>query len=189
MSFDPYAPPTAPIARGVDLRVTAFVEDYKLAIKKGSTLPACCVRCGAPADTRVSHRFSFTPRWVGFLFFLGGCFAVPVMLAVTKRASLDMPLCGPHAVAWKQGRTQRWIGLGVLLLGVGLGVGSLILEAPEEVGLALIGAGLFVGALLAVLASKQFLRADKVDDHYVYVVGVHPGAVAAALHASAQRPL
>lgn len=189
MSLDPYAPPTAPIARGVDLRVTAFVEDYKLAIKKGSTLPACCVRCGEPADTRVSHRFSFTPRWVGWLFLLSWCFAIPVVLAVTRRATLDMPLCGPHAVAWRKGRTQRWIGLALLALGVALGVGSLVVEAPEEVGFALIGAGLFAGALLAVTASKHFLRADKVDDHYVYVVGVHPGAVAAALHASTQRPL
>ncbi|MBK7400686.1 MAG: hypothetical protein IPJ34_31650 [Myxococcales bacterium] len=189
MSFDPYAPPAAPIARDVDLRLTVFVEDYKLAIKKGSTLPACCVRCGEPADTRVSHRFSFTPRWVGWLFLLSWCFALPVMFAVTKRASLDMPLCSPHAVAWKRGRTQRWIGLGVLVLGVALGIVSLVVEAPEEVGLTLIGAGLFVGILLAVLASKQFLRADKVDEHYVYVVGVHPGAIAAALHASTQRPL
>ncbi len=189
MPFDPYAPPAAPIARDVDLRVTAFVEDYKLAVKKGSRLPDCCVRCAEPAAARVSHRFSFTPRWVGWLFLLGWCFALPVVFVVTRRASLDMPLCDLHAVAWRRGRTQRWVGLGVLVLGVSLGIASLVVGAPEELGLALIGGGLFVGLLLSVLAGKHFLRADKVDDHYVYLVGVHPGAVAAALHASTQRPL
>ena len=103
---------------------TAYRDGDVLVVPLGSSLPASCVKCGAPSAVFVSKTFRCSPLFIPLL---------------RRKARIDVPFCLVH-YSW---RTKMSIASTVLLLGffgipavLGLLAGLLgrLLGRPLEVG-------------------------------------------------------
>jgi hypothetical protein len=77
----------------------ATVKLYYDEVDEGQ-LPRVCMRCGAPADLQKRKTFSWCPGWVHVLILLGLLPWLIVMLVLTKRKTVYVPLCNEHKNHW-----------------------------------------------------------------------------------------
>jgi hypothetical protein len=70
-------------------------------------LPEVCMKCGAPAAVRKRKTFSWYPPWVALLLLAGLLPFIIVALILTKRRTVDAPLCEDH--------TNHWLWRGLVL--------------------------------------------------------------------------
>jgi hypothetical protein len=182
-TFDPYAPPQAPIgpyATGLQgPGMAPRVEGDLVTIAKQYWWPPVCLKCGTPADL-VSRVQSFTwyPAWTNLLLLVGLLPAVIVQAILTKRASLNLPLCSACNARWTKARTLRVLGFIVPLFG-GLGLITLGLVFAKEAGIiAVLGFLVFFPGVLVVIPIEYLivrprtLRAMFIDDYVVTLKGI-----------------
>lgn len=114
-----------------------------LVVRRGASLPPCCVRCGAASTVAPLVRLSWNPPWIYLaippcalsLFFPVVPFYVTVpavlvaLLVFNRRAKLNLPLCGRH-------RQQQWLGR---VAGTGLAIAGLIILARQVYTLGMFG--------------------------------------------------
>ena len=144
-----------------------------LVMHRGATLPNRCLRCNVAANGPVltcklrwhDRRFSV----LRFIPFLAWIYLIHV-LATARSARLALHLCQDH---YRQTKTIACVGW-VVLLG----------------GMALLGYGLylnnflwFIGFIIALVSgrfrpSNTIVRAEKMDDHYIWLRGVDDGYLA-----------
>jgi hypothetical protein len=158
-------------------------------------LPMVCMRCGAPATVVRPKRMSWYPRWVWILILVNLLVVIIVAVILTKRATLEAPLCNDHKNHWSN---RMIIGFGsfVLLLVVVIGIIVLMAEASPEVqnalgGIAVLGclaAGLAWLVLLAVLASTA-IRPAEITDTNLLLDGVAPAFSDAFEEAKREREM
>jgi hypothetical protein len=93
-------------------------------------------------------------------------------MAASKRTEVEVPLCGAH-------RQRRMVLLGI---GVGLLVFGAILFAVDVAmkgggALAFLGALLFLAGMVTAVLGQSLLAARRMDDHFVWLRGVHHSLV------------
>src|SRR5215831_3550225 len=77
----------------------ATVKLYDDEVDEGQ-LPRICMRCGAPADLQKRKTFSWCPGWVHVLILVGLLPWLIVLLVLTKRKTVYVPLCNEHKNHW-----------------------------------------------------------------------------------------
>lgn len=127
---------------------TAYREGKTLVVPSGSSLPANCVKCGAPiSGTRLTKTFRWHSPGLYLLIFLGLIPYVIVAFFVAKKARIDVPFCQAHR-SWRTRMNIAGAALliasvpsGVLLDSLGLngGVITLIVVAMAFSGLVVLG--------------------------------------------------
>ena len=125
-------------------------------------LPAVCIKCGADADFWVRRQFAWHPPWVIALILVGVLVWVVVALVLTKRMTVDAPLCYRHKRHWAWRSAFIWCGLAAV---VALGVGSaaLVASADDPRGIAYTAGA--VGAGLAAFGGFGWLIAAAMIQH------------------------
>jgi hypothetical protein len=92
---------------------TAYRDGKILVVPLESSLPATCVKCGAPAARFLMKTFRWHDPWLYLLILPGLIFYAIVALVVQRKARIDVPFCQAH-FSW---RTRMNIAGGVLLIG------------------------------------------------------------------------
>lgn len=101
-------------ASGIGSRAIAYREGRILVVPSGSSLPATCVKCGAPISGKsLTKTFHWHSPWLYLLILPGLLFYVIAALVVQKKVRIDVPFCDAHR-SW---RTRMNIAGAVLLLG------------------------------------------------------------------------
>ncbi|MCA9645886.1 MAG: hypothetical protein H6718_27475 [Polyangiaceae bacterium] len=187
MSDNPYAPPeseAAPADPEVDGggRYHAEQDGDNLVIDKTATFPKVCLKCGSKEVTSFQdHLFQYNPPYVFILIFLCTLPGLIAMLVLRKTAKMVIPLCSECDARWRSGKVMAMVGIGVLLLGI---LGPYFLGSPEML---LLGFLVGIGAFLAIIFLKvnpAMLRARKIDDSRVTIIGIHPDATRVILKRS-----
>src|SRR5581483_2652600 len=148
-------------------------------------LPRVCMRCGARARVEVERGFTWHPQWVYLLLLLGILPCVIVALILTKRRTVQVPLCEAHQGYWSW---RAWFtGLGLLFL-VLLGVAGLVLavnldprgNSPLGGLVCLATAAGFLFYLLALAIIHQVsIRPTEITDTGITLTNVSPEFVEA----------
>lgn len=151
-------------------------------------LPAVCVTTGAPATSNLHRRYSTTPSWVAWLFFVNWIALLLAITATRRSASGELPVCGAVALD-----VRRWharsLGLFIIaLLAWVTAIGVASVAGVTAAAVAVAGGVALIGAAMAALREGGALgvRGRVVEDgfgmRWVQLRGVHP-AFAAALAA------
>jgi hypothetical protein len=178
---NPYAPPRAPAgfapAGPSGYGPPPRVQGDLVTIAKTYPLPPLCVKCARPDDLRGrTQQFAWFPRWTYLLVFIGLLPAVIVQAVLTKRATLNLPLCTSCNARWSQARLVRVLAFVVpIVVGLGLAFAGI---ATNLGFLGVIGFLLFFPGILAVIpidllmVKPRTLRATFIDDQVVTLKGV-----------------
>src|SRR5260221_3841875 len=93
-------------------------------------LPGVCIKCGAPAVVRKNKQFRWQPPWVSVLILVGLIPYVIVSAILTKRKTVETPLCERHSSYWWMYPLLMTLAcLGVLLFGL---VAAIALSGPKN---------------------------------------------------------
>jgi hypothetical protein len=181
---NPYAPPQTggplPAAPpGHYFAPPPQVQGKLLTIGKMYALPALCVKCATPGPLYGrAQAFGWFPAWTYFFFLLGPLPAIIVQLIVTKRATLNLPVCAPCNARWRTARVLRTLAIvGPVVGGLGL---AMIGAATDSSLLMGIGFLLVFPGILAIIpvdllfVRPRTLRPKFIDDHVVTLEGVAP---------------
>jgi hypothetical protein len=173
--MNPYAPPGGPADPGMRPRggdYHARLDGDVLVVGREARLPSVCLKCASHQD--IVHRpskFQWTPSWARFLVFCG--IGIVIMLLMTKRAELAVPLCPPCNARWSAARNVLIAGTVLLVLSV---VGLRLGDDPGAM-LPLVGVVLVAFVIVALVYVKpRMLQVRKIDDQVVELKGCHPGA-------------
>src|SRR5262249_54095806 len=72
-------------------------------------LPDVCMCCGEPATTTKERKMSWVPPWVGVTWLAGGPILYIIIAAImTKRATVQVPLCDDHEGHWFKRNLIAW---------------------------------------------------------------------------------
>jgi hypothetical protein len=148
-------------------------EGPVLVLLKSASLPDRCVRCGAPSVTRLRRTMGWHHPALGLLILAGCLVYVIVAMVVRKTAVVEVPLCARH-------KSQRTIlglsGTAALLLGLAIVVGTLL--ANGHGAFVLFGVVLGIAGLTAAGIGSRLVTPRKIDDHFVWIGGMHQGILA-----------
>jgi double zinc ribbon protein len=135
-----------------------------LHVPRGATLPAYCVRCGAPSSGEpIKQNFSWHTPWLYLLIIPGVLIYVIVAAMVSKKCSLAVPVCDAHRA---QRRNFLFVGLTTLITCIPIGVifGRLI-GGPDDVGWALtIIIVLFITSIVLLVPVRALLQPTFIDE-------------------------
>jgi hypothetical protein len=186
---NPYAPPgmqppPAMPAYGAPAWVPPTIEGDRITVSKMAWWPACCVKCGATTPLKGrSQLFAYVPPWTYALLPLGLLPAAIVQMALTKRATITLPVCPTCDGRWSAA-TLAWrlsllgpvlLGFGGLIVGASLDSGALM-----AIGGLLFFPGILIFPLLAhfLLVKPRTLRVLFMDDQVIKLAGVAPASLA-----------
>ena len=153
---------------------TTRLTDYEVNRK---LLPELCMRCGEPATTHKSRKFSWYPTWISTLIVVGvfcnAILIVALVLALTmaKRMRIEVPLCDAHKNHW------FYRGLIILLGFVGLlGIlGFVIAFADKDFVGILVGAllvGFLAWLITVAICQSTAIRPTEITDRDITLKGV-----------------
>ena len=140
-------------------------------------LPSVCMKCGAPATVRATKTFSWCPSWVGILFLVGLLPYMVVSSMLTKRQTVQTPLCSRHENYW-------WVfPLTLVLTFVGLlGLGFIDLYTMDKHyeqngqwrGLLFVATllGMLVVVFVGLIGSSMRVRPAEITDRYIRLTSV-----------------
>jgi hypothetical protein len=185
---NPYAPPKvdpdiAPHVGPCGTFVATIVGD-DLIVTKEAPLPPVCVKCGTRDQIeRRRQLFGWTPPWVFALIVINLLVAAIVQLIVRKKGYLSLPLCTACNARWRAARLVAVLsGLGIVF---GLIAGLVLLIREPVAGLIMIVLALAAPvALLVTFCRVRLLRARKVDEQTITLIGVHDAAKLAIVEAA-----
>jgi hypothetical protein len=168
-------------------------------------LPEVCMVCGAQAWKQKSKQFSWYPPWTAILILAGLIpFAIVVMI-LTKRMRVQVPLCDEHQNHWSW---RSWlVGLGVAFFAL-LGIATLVLlaattdQSPRRGGgggggggpnplVGLLCAGTALGGLVwlivCAIVQQMAIRPTEITDSSITLTNV-AAAFVDALEEESRRP-
>ena len=158
---DGYVLPPPPMA-GIWRDGTTLVMD------KNAMLPDNCVKCNAPANgSRVRKKLAWHHPLLYLLVFGAALFYVILAAALSKRATVEFPLCEEHK---SRRRTFMTIGFVVMAIGLVLPFVGLAYEYPE---IALFGVLLFLIAVFWLVFACRIVGVKKIDDRYAWLTGIN----------------
>ena len=161
----PYA---SPAAAGGHYADGAWREGNVLIVRKNVVLPPRCVKCGAPAEGPLMKRTFYWHEPILYILILAGILIYAIVaLMVRKSGVVHVGLCAAH-------RRRRVILIGTSLALIFGGLGFAVLAGMSDMSeLIPIGILMFIAGLIPALMS-QFLRPQKIDDHFLWLKGCSP---------------
>jgi hypothetical protein len=144
----------------------AWADGNILIVSRGAVLPPFCVKCGRPSEPeRLKKSFRWHPGWVYIFILIGILFYVILAAVLSKRMTLELPLCRQHLEKY---RTLRIAAPALLLGSIAemVGAGALLPGSYLSYG---IGAGLlaFVAGIVC-LVLYGILGVNRIDQYYGY---------------------
>jgi hypothetical protein len=138
-----------------------------IVIGRNATLPNRCVRCGAPAETRIRTRLAWHSPWL-YLLLVGPLLYVLVALVVRQTARVEIPLCGRHR---RRRSRARWISFGILVacLPVGYAAG-----VWDQAWLGWTAAFLAFIGLVAIALAARLLAPKRIDRDRLWLANASP---------------
>lgn len=138
-----------------------------------AVLPPYCVKCGRPADPNsFSKKFSWHPQWVYIFVLLALLLYVILALAISKRMTLQLPLCARHLEKYKALRSAA----AILLLGCipeMIVAGEYLPESYTGYGIAA-GVLALIAGLVCLIMFGAILRPTFIDRNYGYFSNASP---------------
>ena len=106
--INPYATPKSEV---VDRRGTGNVFRHKkqLVMAKDALLPQRCFYCNQYADIYKKTKLSFMNPWWYLLFLINILVLFIVALIVTKRFTIELPICNLHNESYQRRKVIAWI--------------------------------------------------------------------------------
>jgi hypothetical protein len=151
----------------------AWASGNLLIASHAAVLPPYCIKCGRPAEPNFfSRKFSWHPQWVYIFVLLALLLYVILALAISKRMTLQLPLCRRHLEKY----TSLRLAAAVLLLGCipeMVIAGTLLPESYMGYG---IGAGALalIAGLACLIMFGAVLRPTRIDQHYGFFANASP---------------
>ena len=131
-------------------------------------LPDNCVKCNAPANgLRVRKKLAWHHPLLYLLIFGAALFYVILAAALSKRATVEFPLCGNHK---SQRKTFLIIGLALLTLGLIL---PILGFANEYTEIGIFGLLLFFIAVFWLVFASRVVGVKKIDDRHAWLTGIN----------------
>jgi hypothetical protein len=135
---------------------------------KNAMLPDNCVKCNAPANgLRVRKKLAWHHPVLYLLIFGALLFYVILAAALSKRATIELPLCDNHKT-----RRRTFLTIGFVLLGLGLIV-PIVGFANEYVEIGGLGVLLFLIAIFWLVFASRVVGVKKIDDRYAWLTGIN----------------
>jgi hypothetical protein len=139
-----------------------------LVMDKNAMLPDNCVKCNAPANgLRVRKKLAWHHPLLYLLIFGAALFYVILAAALSKRATVEFPLCDNH-----KSRRKTFLIIGLSLLALGLIV-PILGFANEYVEIGLFGLMLFFVAVFWLVFASRVVGVKKIDDRYAWLTGIN----------------
>lgn len=141
-------------------------------------LPPCCMCCGAPASATKAKKMQWCPPWVGILILAGLLPYVIVAMILTKRATVQAPLCDHHQGHWLNRLLLIWGSF--FLFGL-IGLAGVIFVAnlpPPDMDNVLpfvcIGSAviLVVWLVIVIACQNTVIRPKEITDTEITLTGV-----------------
>lgn len=178
---NPYAAPHVAetyVGPAIDTDWNGLWRDNKdLVMHREARLPAICVKTGVPVTNGgVRRKLSWHTPWIALAILVNVLIYIILAVALTKRATIDIPLC-PERIAQRKSRLlASWIaGLGSIIgLLVCIGV---IIEARNPS--AAWGLGMFVSIITLIAAliigqlTARIVKTTKITKTHIWLRGVH----------------
>ena len=156
-------------------------------------LPAVCMCCGAPASTTKVKKMQWCPPWVGILILAGLLPYVIVALILTKRATVQAPLCEQHQGHWLNRLLLIWASF--FLFGL-VGLAGIIFAAnlplPDRENVfpfVCIGSIflLVIWLVIVIVCQNTVIRPREITDAEITLTGVCDAFVNAVEDAREER--
>jgi len=179
-SENPYAPPlTEPIVYDAQL-----VDDQGLwrkgnilVMRKGSQLPARCVKSNQPTDRRLKRSLYWHHPAIYLSILISIWIYIILALILRKSATVYVGLCDE----WFAKRHRAmFIGWFLVLAGIGLFVAGIATVDRSDAFPWMLVAGplVFLGGAIYGLLAARMVAAVRISDDYVWLKGVHPSFLA-----------
>jgi len=132
----------------------------KLNVPRGASLPAQCIKCGAPAQKPWRKKFYWHAPWLFILVIFPGLLIYAIVaLIVRKNMELNVPLCDRH-----HSDRKRFVTLGAVMLIGFIPVGVILGVAGMDAGYAsLVALAMFIVGVV-FYSKAQFMRPTNIDD-------------------------
>jgi hypothetical protein len=145
-------------------------------------LLSLCMQCGAEATAHVRKTFSWQPSWIIVLILFGLLPYLIVSLILTKRMTIEAPLCDQHKNHWFW---RNWFIYGGLVFFLGLGVAAIVVlssqgnqrGATNALGGLLCGAtalGGLIWLIAAAIIQQAGIRPTEITDQSITLTHVSP---------------
>jgi hypothetical protein len=138
-------------------------------------LPEVCLRCGAPGTVFKRKTFSWFPGWIYVLLVTGLVPFLVVALVLTRRRTVEAPLCAEHKNHWLIRQLVVLLSF-LFLIVVGLGTFVALGTFADEGGFDLVCFGWFIlliaWLILAAVMQMTAIRPIKITDTTITLVGV-----------------
>lgn len=145
-----------------------WYDGNTLVMDKSALLPDYCIKCNAATSgLRIRRRLSWHHPVLYILVFGAALFYVILAMALSKRATVEFPICPEHK---RRRRMYLNIGLGTLAAGVLFSVLGFGYEYPS---LGLLGIFLFLVAVVWLVIASKVVNIKKIDERYVWMNGVN----------------
>ena len=154
-------------------------DGNKLVMHKDGRLPGLCIRSGVKTSKRLSRKMSWHNPWIAFTILAGLLVYVILAVVLTKRATIDLPLCESEKTKRRKMLRMLWlIGLACL----GLFFAGLYFAIDQTFGrgstlpvpIIILGA---VGGIISLVIGQKVagvVKPTKITDTHVWLKGVHP---------------
>ena len=141
--------------------------------RQNAHLPDRCVKCNSPVEGwRLRRRMYWHPGWVYLTILAGIPVYVILALVLRKNADVRIGICRRHR------KRRRWIialgWLGTIVTAAGFLYGVSRIGMIRDAGLiAVVSFFAFVLVAIAALVLARTVYPTKMDDHFVWIKGVH----------------
>ena len=182
-NLNPYAPPVASLVPETEAQGPTdgvWRDGGLLVVRKGSVLPARCVKCNEPVEgKRKRQTLYWCSPWV-YLLVISPLILVIVYMIIRQSIVVQTAVCRQH-------RSQRNRVILVAWLLVFGGVGLIILggtmmdnHRPNDLGLPLILAGcvLVVAGPIYGVTAARLQWAKRIDSYFAWLKGASPDYLA-----------
>lgn len=144
----------------------------ELIVPRAASLPAYCVKCGAPASTPWRKKFYWHNPWLTLLVLLNILIYIVVAVIVRKNMELNVPLCDSH-----HADRNRYKLLAILMIVGCIPLGFLLGNFFSESLGWITGLTMFFASIVFYFLCGLGFRPTKIDD----TGGVFRGACTAFL--------
>jgi hypothetical protein len=143
-------------------------------------LPDVCIACGQPATSFIRKTFAWHPPWVIVIILAGLLPYVIVALILTKRMTVEAPVCDKHRGYWWKRQMLMWMPLLLLFLcGIGLAIAAGNMGDKDTPGIVCFASGAagVVWLFVAVVIQSMMIRPTEITNRTIRLKRVHEGFV------------
>jgi hypothetical protein len=138
--------------------------------------------CGQPATTHIRKSFAWQPPWIIITIFFGLLIYVILALILTKRMTVDVPVCDRHRGYWfKRGLWTflSFVGLIGFCFAAGFALDAILVRDTIGIICLTCVAALVAWLVFVVVVQSLMIKPTEITDRSITLTKVHPDFVAA----------